>query len=248
MAERPEEQEALDDRYFRAVTDASDRGVANEIETFEQVMMKSEAVVAMSVDLLRTLATKSNSLYSNYQLTVRAQLRRPALLGFDQHRSSVDGKLWGVAAESIRYAALSLDKSGVASYGDCSVVLKESHIAHRASVLEENAFAFVDKVKHSEPLPLGYRSPWRDRHKLAIAKCSQNVQLGMNERDFASLLLFNGAGRTADDFMEVHIYGPFDFNAVESIRIATAKRSHSDNLSLAVIKQKALGAGKGWIE
>jgi len=170
LAQAEDEKQALEARYTEAVVKAEVRGILDQLQLFEIAIKNSCAVVSMSSDRLRSLATNSNELYSNYHLAVRAQSRRPAKVRNDQARSAVDGRLWGVAASEIRYAALSLDGKGLKSYGDCFVTLDEAFIAHRSSVLADNSFVFLKDLTFGEELPTGFRSNWEERHKVAVAE------------------------------------------------------------------------------
>lgn len=237
----------MDSRYATALASAMKSGSAVAIEKFDAAVQKSAAVITISVDILKTLATDANALFTNYHLAVRAQVRRSAKLPFDQQRCAVDGKMWGSAGDQIRYAALSLDGSGLTSYGSCFVTLKESHIAHRASVLESNTFDFLETIAPGQPLPVGYRADWGDRHKVAVAKCAAELKPDSQEADFPHILLKSTDNRAEDDFIEVHFYGTFDIGSVSSIKIAkAAARNRYDLAALAIVKDIVLANGIGW--
>ena len=53
-------------------------------------------------------------------------------------RVFADDALFPGYKEQIRFAALSLDGKGLSSYGECTLILRDHMIAHRASVLEGN--------------------------------------------------------------------------------------------------------------
>jgi hypothetical protein len=154
--------------------------------------------------------------------------------------------MWGSAGDQIRYATLSLDGSGLASYGSCSVKLRETHIAHRASILECNTFDFLEKIAPGQELPLGYRSNWADRHKVAVAKCADQVEPSSSAAHFREVLLKSNGNRAEDDFIEVHIFGTFDMGSVDSIKIEKGPRNRSDAVALEIVKEIAQRAGIGW--
>ena len=195
---------------------------------------------------MKSLTVKSSELYSNYQMAVRARLRQPALLSNDLRRNAVDGKLWGSFGEHIRYACLSLDGKGLSSYGDCFAVLKNLNIEHRASILERNSYEFVESAP-SQPSPLGFRSSWQNRHMVAVAKCANLVTSGTRQEDFPGILMETGSSRHDDEFIEVHIFGPFDFKAFESIGTSGKVTDPRDKLTLKIIEQKATAEGKTWL-
>ena len=247
IAEKAEEAEALDDRYFRALIDAEGRGDLSKVEEFEaEVQAISQAVVAMDVDTLCELANNPNELYSNYKLMVLAQARRPASLSNEQRRMAVDGKLWGTFGQQIRYAALSLDRRGLSSYGNCFATLRNLHVEHRASILEKNSYEFVE-ASPSQPLPLGCRSGWRNRHRVAVAKCAERITAGTRKEEFAAILMESGIARHQDDFIEVHIFGPFDFKAIEAISVSGKFTERRDQLTLEIIRKRATAEGKIWL-
>lgn len=248
LAEAADEQEALDARYTQAVALAATGGTLTDLQEFEEAAKLSSAVVSMSVARLRSLAVNKNELYSNYDLAVRAQVRRPALARNDQRRRAVDAKLWGTAAGEIRYAALSIDGRGLKSYGDCFVKLDDHFISHRTSVLEQNSFSFLKNVTFADETPIGFRSNWDDRYKVAVAKCQSQILWNTEPSEFPLILLKAGDSRSNDEFIEVHIYGGFDFSACSSVIAANVPRTREDKASLKIAKQYALAAKKGWTD
>ena len=79
LAESEQERQALDARYTEAVAVSAKEGTLTNLQEFEEAAKFSSAVVSMNVTRLRALAVNKNELYSNYDLAVRAQARRPAL-------------------------------------------------------------------------------------------------------------------------------------------------------------------------
>src|SRR5947199_10731413 len=61
-----------------------------------------------------------------------------------RRRVGVEGTFFGTYGEKIRYAALSLDGTGLKSYGEYSIRLWEIAIKDRTSLLEENTYDFVE--------------------------------------------------------------------------------------------------------
>jgi hypothetical protein len=245
LAQRPEEIEALEDRYVRAVANSISNGTWAIVSEFEDAVRKSSAVVSMSLEVMTLLATSTNALYSNYELAVRAQTRRPAKPLNDQNRSAVDSKFWGVAASEIRYAALSLYGVGLDSYGMCFALVADKFIQHRATVLEENTFPFIERIRFADDLPLGFRSDWSNRHKVAVAKLYGEFSKKTKPGDFARILL-NPGTRDSDQFIEVHIYGSFGFAAFSSISTLKPKNKR-DKVLAGMIRDYTLAAGKKWV-
>ena len=133
-AEDPSERTALDARYGAAIADASSRNVAHIVQDFEVAAGKSSAVIARSESEVLRLATSTRQLYATYYQQIEAGLRLPDGSKWDLVRELTDTLLFPQYKKDIRYGALSVNNIGVKNYGDCSIVLKEEMISHRASV------------------------------------------------------------------------------------------------------------------
>jgi len=225
------EQDALQRRYGRAIDDAKDRAVEERVTAFEQaVQSKSQAVINVWPSFLANFLNGSRALYAGYTLQVTGGLRKPASMNEDRQRSGTEGTLFGTTlARKICYAALSLDGTGLVSYGDCAFTLVEAAARAKATLLEENSYTFVreHKIFSRDEIPAGYRAVWEDRHKLAVAKLANNIDQNTSESAFAGLLLYSDGDRKTDSFMEVHIYGSFDYQSVNGVRIPKPEKSLS---------------------
>lgn len=208
-AEEPTERDALRQRYKEAIDRAAARGAKAAVENFEAEVKRSLAVINCDVYRLRELIVVEKALYANYYLGVRSEVRRAADVENDRQRRSVDALLFGAYADKLRNAALSIDGKGLTSYGAYSVVLREVAVAKRASLLEENSYSFVARhnLKPSEPIPIGYRCAWANRHELAIAKLGDIIEASTPPADYPRVLLSDKGKRADDDFIEVYIYG-----------------------------------------
>jgi hypothetical protein len=249
-AERDEEKSALEARYRRIFEDPSTPTLRDRLTDFSEKMTATCAVFNVDIDFLYTFVTNEKTLYTTYRHAVRGQLRKPAKGEDDRRRMLVEGMIFGTYGEDIRYAALSLDGRGVKSYGDYSVRLREVTVSGRSTLLEDNSYVFVEKhpMQSGEGIPPGYRSTWRDREKLALAKLAQRILPTTTEADYPRLLLFSEGDYKTDDFIEVHIYGSFDAQAIESV---TGNSPTGDDLKTAmveVVKEHLKNAGKTWIE
>jgi hypothetical protein len=76
-------------------------------------MENTFAVVNVSLRFLFQFITDEKSLYYAYGPGVRGQVRRLAKEDDDQRRKTVEGLVFGTYGENIRYAASSLDGTGV---------------------------------------------------------------------------------------------------------------------------------------
>ena len=136
------------------------------------------------------------------------------------------------------------------SYEPYAIALKDLAVKDRATVLEENSYLFVERhdIRRGGAAPLGYRATWAERHKLAVSKLGARVSNVMTQVDFARLLLSGGSNRVSDEFIEVHIYGPLDNNAIESVRGKTKLKNTADRALAAKAKKHLSGMGRPWIE
>jgi hypothetical protein len=250
VASESAERDALTKRYEAAMDRAAARGASEAVASFRAEVAVSSAIVNCDVYRLRELFTEGKSLYSNYHLAVRSQVRKAADIEQDRLRRSVDSLLFGEYAEQIRFGALSIDGNGVRSYGEYSLVLREVAVAKRASLLEENSYSFVVRhdLRPSDPLPAGYRCPWPNRRELAVAKLADLIQSDTPKSDYPRILLSNGATRANDQFVEVHIYGQFNQHSIESVSGSSNPKRPEERAVLASVKELLSKSNKRWIE
>lgn len=204
-AELPEEKKVLEERYQRALSDAHARGADAALEAFLITVRGSQAVLAMWSKKFDGEFLDGTGLYSTYYAQVAAELRTHGD-PWDAQRRIADEALFPGYKEKVRFAALSLDDRGLGNYGDCFFVLREENIADRASVLDEDGLHFAQK--HRYALPPGYRAPWLERAKLAVAKLAGQVEPTTPVDQFPAILMVPGRAKSDDQFIEVHIWGP----------------------------------------
>lgn len=250
VADRPEELHALEERYREAYKAARDGDYLPVLEEFEEALKQTHAVINVDLEFLHFFTRNSRNLYTTYEQAVEGRMRKPALLELDQKRRAVGGTLFGSYAREISYAALSLDGSGPHSYGPYALKLRDVAVRNRATVLENNSYDFVQKheLKPGDRPPLGYVASWENRNKLAVAKLAEFLTPTMTTADFQGLLLSSAGNRATDEFIEVLIYGTFDFNAIESVKGSSALGSRDERALLRMVKQHLVSAGKEWIE
>lgn len=248
-AAKAEEKRALEVRYKKAYEEAKD-GHLDRLKDFSKRVNTSCAVFNVDIGFLHSFITVEKALYVSYSLGVRGQLRKPAKGENDRHRTTVEGMMFGSYGENIRYAALSLDGTGVKSYGKYSLRFRDVAIDRRASLLEDNSYVFVEKhgMKAGTEIPPGYRSTWEDREKLALAKLAQQITPSTSEAEYAQILLFSEGDFETDRFIEVHIYGPFDVNAIDSVAGNSTSGDKVEAAMLEVVKDHLKNAGKQWVE
>lgn len=121
-----EEQDALQHRYENALQDAKTRGAIDTIQAFETALVsQSHCVINVWVRFLADFLNNDRILFSNYNLQVNAQVRRPTSMKDDRARRGVEGIILGSLAHNITYGALSLDGSGLISYGECAFTITD---------------------------------------------------------------------------------------------------------------------------
>lgn len=243
--------DALMQRYHDARRCADTRDCQDVLEAFEAAVQESCCVVNVDLDFLfHFFGENGNALYSTYQLGVRGQMRKHAAPDHDRDRTATEAILFGSYGDTIRYGALSPDGAGLRSYGPYAMRLRDVAIAARASVLEENSYDFVERHRLTprSSVPRGYRAVWENRSLLAIAKLGSRLRNDMLMDEFAGILLFSNGDRSADEFLEVHIYGSFDSNAVEAVRGSSTPALPGDEVLLARVKDVLARIGGDWIE
>lgn len=250
-AETREEKEALEARYLAALGQSKTDGREQAVISFDESMRKTCAVVNVDLKFLHQFITDDKVMYSNYELAEKGQTRRPAPPKDDSDRRTIGAMLFGLYAEEIRYAALSLDGSGLKSYGPYALKLSEIAIAERATLLEDNSYSFISKhgIAPRQAIPPGYRATWGERHKLAVAKLSGQISAGTIEANHSKILMSGTGNRKTDEFIEVHIYGGFNNKAIESVRSSSSITTDKHKIALLSIVQDYLEkAGQAWIE
>lgn len=218
---------ALEDRYREARTEAEKNGASDSLAGLEAAASRSMAVANVDVGTACDIFSQPKYLYTSYGKLVEAGVRAPAAPEHDRHRTTVDGLLYGSYGKDIAFAALSIDGRGLTSYGSVHLELDEATIDFRATVLEDNSFHFVRRYRlvAGDPLPDGFLAPWRLRAWLAVAKLASKLRPDMTEDDFCKLLLESNGNRDTDVFLEVHVYGTFNFQAVRRVKLGALDTS-----------------------
>jgi hypothetical protein len=203
----------------------------------------------MPAKVAMALFQDPNSLYTNYEKLVGANVRKPSDPNNDRHRCAVGGLLFGSYANYIIYGVLSLTEEGLPTYGDVHCRLRSVTIDKRTSFLETNSYKFIKDhgIVPGDKLPVGYMACWRHRHSLVLAKLADRLSSGQTESDWQAILIqSDGQNRKNDDFIEAHIYEDFDRNAIESLTAAIGKKlSRSERLDIDLtIDQFRLLRGK----
>jgi hypothetical protein len=230
-AEEPDQKDALRARYDDAVKAAAGRGSGAEVVAFEAACAASMAVLARPLGEVQRLARSDDEGYATYYQLTEAEVRIPSGDRWDALRRLTDEAIHPGYRAEIRFAALSLDGSGPRNYGDCSVVLRDEMIEHRATVFEENSVLFMMRnavrIDNIDEAIRGRRATWIDRTRLCVAKLAARLSATTKPADHAGLLLENGATSADDSFVEVHVFGPMTARSFERIQVerSGAKRA-----------------------
>ncbi len=241
MAEKDGEQHALGQRYDQALAAASARGAEDAVRDFEAAASKSVAVIARSLEATQMLAAGDNQGFGTYYRQIDAETRFPTGEAWDVLRRVADAALFRGYEKNVRFAALSLDEHGLGTYGECSWVLKEKMIAHRASVFEENSVSFMEshdvKLSRAHELPRGYRATWAERGRLCAAKLAGRIDSATSEDDYPGLLLRAGKTTADDDFVEVHIGGPMTIRTLERVLMTRSNKRRRRVIEKALLEK-----------
>ena len=166
-AEDEGERKALNHRYLTIKENAARKGAMSALNDFELAIQTSKAVINRSINELQRIATSENELYASYYKLVDAGVKIPSGSKWDIIRVLTDAALFPGYREHIRFAALTLDTNGLTNYGECSLIIREDMIAHRASVFEENSVIWMDRH--------GIKVTEVDKLHLAVVQFGANV-------------------------------------------------------------------------
>jgi len=219
VANRPMEVAALATRYNGARASAVARGVEGKIDAFEAAVAVSKAVMNRSLGALSDWLNGTSPLFLSFHNQVRHLGRVPSENEWDQQREAAESTINPYYFQELNFAALTLDGRGLSYYGSYSVTLKSVTIEDRASVFEKNPFYFnrVHHVVSGQAPPVGYRSSWQARGRLAVAKLQAMITAGTSLAQFADVLMEARRNESDCDFVEVHIYGPINRLCIERI-------------------------------
>jgi hypothetical protein len=220
-ADTPEERYELDRRLLDAMTSAEARGCKSVLEAFGMSVLSSAVVVSRPLGVVKNLIESENQLITSFYRQVDGGSRLPEDNRFDRARPSVDGILFPYYQDQINFGVLSLNGIGIGgNYGSCHLTLRESAVANRSSLFEENSLLFCTS-KHriilGGRIPPGYRATWDRRDRLAMAKHQPDLDASVTPDKFPGILVRQGAKPEDEIFIEVHIYGRIHRDAIESV-------------------------------
>jgi hypothetical protein len=244
-AERTEEKVALSDRYKTACDELLSRGCEPVRIAFEeQIRTESRPVICRKWGTIASITDRQDRLFRTFYELVDAGERHPQDNPFDIARQAVDVTFFPYFYKSVNFAALSLNRRGPHSYGDCHFTFSERAISHRTTVFDENTLVFCKrhKIVVGDPPPNGYLATWEDRARLAITKLGSQLTDKTTSADFADILLVQTGKTDTDEFLECHIFGRLAISNVESFWAARPK-SKEDQVLASRAKRKLREAG-----
>ena len=218
-----QEREDLDLRI--AVTTAKIAHDAAFIADFESFVGHAHATINRWIDeVYRIVMHDESSLITTFEKQLAAGMRiwnRKSKWTALRVHAEVD--LFPGYGDEIRYALLSPTRRGLPRYGDCSIVLRDDMIEHRATVFESNTAAWWERMTEAfgRALPRGYRAHWRDRARLAYVKLAETLKAPLTEDAVTKVLLAEGPDE-ADTFIEVNIFGSLTPRSAEEFTVPKA--------------------------
>jgi hypothetical protein len=226
-----------------AEASATAAGYIDILIDFGNAVLASRAVVARPLAAIQDLLDNEKVNYTTYHLQLQSQARVPNE-GFDKVRTQFEAALHPNFHQEIRYAALTLDDQWLKSFGEYAMILRSEMIENRATLFEENPWLFAtrQRILLGQSLPLGYRSTWKDRGKLAQAKCHSKLSAKTERVEYPNILMQDGEARFEEDYVEVHIYGPFNRYSIEKV-IGPEPKSREDKLLWRKLKKSCEAAG-----
>lgn len=240
-ARRPEEVAELTKRYTEAFAKASAEGWDSALKDYEAAVVGSEAVISRSFAELQRLSYSEDEVYATFYQRVDAGLRLAGGDAWDRLRSIADNILFSEQNKRhIRFASLTLNGQGLPHYGDCSLLLREDMIVHRASAFEENSVMFMKRhninAKADFEVPCGHRASWAERAKLAAIKARHHKSL--QSASYANELQRAGADEKKDVFIEIHIWGSLTIRSIRKVTITRWRGHPPSDAELQVVTEK----------
>lgn len=230
LASDPAEQGVLEGRYAAVLKAAESSGGTGTIDRFKAAIDKSVAVLGVPLQEATRLAQSDSEVKATFYGLADTRVppaNAPEGMDWNTLRTLVDTAVFGDAnKKEVRFAALSIDGTGLTSYGACTLVCDTGMIAHRASMFERNTCQFfVDsELQFGKPVPPGHRSTWAERVKLCLAKVGERLKEAMTDADFQNLVMTKGIKTDDDEVVEVHIYGPLTFRTLRDVVVRTSKK------------------------
>ena len=244
LAQRQNELTKLRARLKTARTSANAAEYEPVLNDFGLSVSDSKAVIARSLRVLHDLIESEHRTYSSYHKELNAGTRIAKDDIFDRTRTQFENALFPHFYDDICFAALTLDETWLSWFGDYAMILKDSMIADRTTVFEENPFLFARRLNLplTATMPPGYRAVWDRRHDIAKAKLYPKLTSSTQKHDYPHILMDTSNSTSDADYIEVHIFGPFTRAAIDMV-IGPKPRSREDRIIWRSFKAAAKKAG-----
>lgn len=219
LADAKDECLMLQRRVDDALASTVARGCSKNLNAFGDDVKTSKAVISRPLAKIHELLSNERVSYVSFQKEVASGARQPQDNEFDSVRTQYEEALFPHFSGNIIFALLSLTDAGMIGYGTHTMTLKDQMIGHRATVFEENPHNFVEKhgIVLNKPIPPGYRASWGKRHELSKAKLHSRIDSMTKKAQHAGILATDNGGSGNSDWIEVHIYGSINRNAIEGV-------------------------------
>ncbi len=249
LAAAPEEVAALEIRVADAYASTAARNCSAQLDEFGNSVSHSHAVIARSLKVVDDLTHSDRNYYTSYQAQVQAGSRDPEDNNWDKVRTQYESALYPNFQEKIIFACLTLSEEGMSGYGGFSILLKDEMIGHRASLFEENPHSFIDRhnILMNKPIPPGYRAVWDTKSDLAKAKLHHKISPNTTIVDHPKILQTDNGGTGDSDFIEVHIYGSLNRQAISKV-IGRKPKTNEDRIIWRRVKKTLVSIGAEVVE
>lgn len=235
MAARDVRHTAALQQQYDSARDSVRGKLDREFADLERDASGAQAVLSARPEKLEPLIQRNNGILPNYwDLQDLSSTSPDGNSGPDWHNLRQKAEIELVESaehrERLHYAALSLDGTGLPNYGECAIVLRESMIAHRATVYRTNSAVEVSQ-RIGATLHPGGLAKWEDRGRLAATKLVDQLRPGMAEPEFQELLLRPGKpeNKGLDDVLvEVLIFGELTMHSFAGISITVDTQVAAD--------------------
>ena len=219
-AEQDDERQALASRVADAEHQADKKGTAPLLAKLRAAARLSRAVRVRSLDEVCALVKSDDKLMGTFYDLKGAGLLRPSATEMEAARQSAEPLVFPNYHDKIQFAALTLEDTGLFTYGNCAMIFQEAKIANRTTVFEENCVFFCQRrdIGPARPtVPRGYRATWARREDLVVAKLGPRLGVDTQESDLPSMVLSSGSDPSRDEFVEVQIYDRLHRSALDYI-------------------------------
>lgn len=233
IANKAEEKQVINNNYDITFSMAKDE-IKPILKKFENAVNNSNAILVRPFNEVLTLFMDSKNLHQTFHQRLRSGAIHIDENGYDEHRPSVDAKLFPNYSDRITFAALSLNSLGATGYGGCHMTLKTVMIAHRSTVFKGNSFHILrdESISVANEVPKGLRTTWELRGKLAISKLAPCFVATTTGADFQEILIND------NDFIEVHVFGSISHRTIGEIVVQSDKLDDIEKHVAQAIKQK----------